>query len=126
MFRHDINDDVIEDIDDDEVNDTTNQTFSNPSQEYRPIETVELQENVPCRDLYLKNDQTFYWRVLEKFSEIEKIEHHYVHSLSGYSVGTYHDTYIKFKTKYAENFKNNKQFRESVWDRLNIKETGPE
>ena len=30
MFRHDVNYDVIEDIDDDEVNDTTDQTFSNP------------------------------------------------------------------------------------------------
>ena len=123
MFRHGVNDDVIEDIDDDEDNDKTNQTFSNPSQENRPIETVELRVNVPCRDLYLKNDQTFYRRELEKFNEIEKIEHLYVHSSSGYSVGTYLDTYIKFKTKYAENFKNNKQFRESVWDRLNIKET---
>ena len=132
MFRHDVNDDdiedVIEDIDDDEVIEVNevdviaNKTFSNPSQEVRPIETVELRVNVPCRDLYLKNDQTFYWRELEKFSEIEKIEHLYVHSSRDYTVGTYLDTFIKFKTKYAENFKNDKQFRQSVWDRLNIKE----
>ena len=41
---------------------------------------------------------------------------------SGYKVGTYLDTYIKFKTKYAQDFKNNKDFRKTVWDRLNIRD----
>ena len=38
-------------------------------------------------------------------------------------VGTYLETYLKMKTKHADNFRNDKMFRESVWDRLNIKDT---
>ena len=71
-------------------------------------------------------DQTFYWSEIEKFSEIEKVEHLYVHSKSGYKVGTYLETYVKFKTKHADKFKNDKIFRESVFNRLQIKETCPE
>ena len=67
-------------------------------------------------------------RILQcvQFCEIEKIEHLYVFSKSGYKIGTYLETYIKIKTKQADNFRNDKMFRESVWDRLKIKETCPE
>ena len=117
--------DVIENIDDEE-DDTQNKTFSNPSQAETPIETLEFTVYAPCIDTYLKNDQTYYWTELEKFCEIEKIEHLYVFSKSGYKIGTYLETYIKIKTKQADNFRNDKMFRESVWDRLKIKETCPE
>ena len=70
-----------------------------------------------------KNGKTFYWTELEKFWEIEKIKHLYVFSKIGYKVGTYLETYIQMKTKYADNFRNDKMFRESVWDRLKIKDT---
>ena len=122
MFRHGINNNeaILEDIEEEEEIHNANKTFENPAN--FNIETVEMRVNVPCRDTFLQNDQTFYWNELEKFSEIEKIEHLYVHAQSGYTVGTYLDTYIKFKTKYAQDFKNNKDFRKTVWDRLNIRD----
>ena len=122
MFRHQKCDD-IENIEDDVADEIQNETFSNPSQTDVPSVTIAFDVYAPCRDTYLKNDQAYYWSELEKFSEIEKIEHLYVHSRSGYKVGTYLETYIKMTTKY---FKNDKIFRQAIWDRLQIKETCPE
>ena len=98
MFRHEVITDAIIEVIDDEV-DIHEKTFSNPAYVELPSEFVEYRDFAPCRDICLKNDQTFYWRELEKFSEIEKVEHLYVHSRSGYKVGTYLQTYMKFKTK---------------------------
>ena len=126
MFRQGASHDVIkEDIEDENETNPQEQSFCNPSISNKPSVTIDLRVLVPCRYICLKNDQTLYWNELEKFSEFDKIEHLYVHSKSNYKVGTYLDTYIKFKTKHAESFKNDENFRENIWNRLQIKETYP-
>ena len=79
-----------------------NETFSHPSQKDVPSVTIAFDVYAPCRDTFFKNDQSYYWSELEQFSEIEKIEHLYVHSRSGFKVGTYLETYIKMTAKYAD------------------------
>ena len=52
-------------------------TFSNPfiqTEETNKFEVLQFRVYGPCRDLHLRNDQQFYWKELEEFSEIEKIE----------------------------------------------------
>ena len=105
-------------------------TFSNPllqteESESNKIEVLQFRVYGPCRDLYLRNDQDFYWKELEAFSEIEKIEHLYVHSKRDYQVGTYLEIYIKLSTRFSHKMKNDQAFRQNIWDRLNIKETCP-
>ena len=140
MFKHesdtdndnDENDDNEEDgVDDEEYDEDDHdekdleRTFSNPflqTEETNKIEVLEFRVYGPCRDLYLKNDQEFYWKKLEGISEIESIEHLYVHSRRDYQVGAYLEIYIKLKTRFSHKLKNDQAFRQNIWDRLNIKE----
>ena len=71
-------------------------------------------------NLFLQTEET---NKIEEFSEIKKVEHLYVHSKSGYQVGTYLKIYMKLKTRFAHKLKNDQSFRQNIWDRLNIKDT---
>ena len=90
------------------------------------LETVDLKVFVPCRDQWLSKDQTFYTEELRKFSEIESIEKLWIISKNNYEVGTYLETNLKFLTRFADRFKQDVDFRQSVWDRLGIKDTCPD
>ena len=105
MFRHEVITDAIIEVIDDEV-DIHEKTFSNPAHVEHPSEFVEYRVFAPCRDICLKNDQTFYWRELDKFSEIEKVEHLYVHSRSCYKVGTYLQNLHEIQDKIGKQIQN--------------------
>ena len=90
------------------------------------LETVELKVFVPCRDQWLSKDQTYYTEELRKFSEIESIEKLWIISKNNYEVGTYLETNLKFLTRFADRFKKDVAYRQSVWDRLGIKDTCPD
>ena len=90
------------------------------------LETVELKVFVPCRDQWLSKDQTFYTEELRKFSEIESIENLWIISKNNYEVGTYLETNLKFFTRFADRFKKDVAYRQSVLDRLGIKDTCPD
>ena len=90
------------------------------------IETVYIKVYVPCRDPWLSKDQTFYTDELRKFPEIESIENLWIISKNNYEVGTYLETNLKFFTRFADNFNNDASYRQSVWDRLGIKDTCPD
>ena len=68
----------------------------------------------------------YYTDELKKFKEIERIENLWINSKSNYEIGTYLETNLKFQTKYAKEIKNNKVVRQSLWDRLEIKDTCPD
>ena len=89
-------------------------------------ESVELTVFVPCKDHWLSKGQIFYTQELSRFSEIDKIENLWIHSKDNYEVGTYLETNLKFQTKFARRFKHDIEYRQSIWNRLNIKETCPE
>ena len=88
-------------------------------------ETIDLKVFVKCRDQWLSKDQVYYTDELRKFKEIERIENLWIHSKSSYEVGTYLETDLKLQTKLAKKFKS-EVFRESLWDRLEIKDTCPD
>ena len=90
------------------------------------IETVELKVFVPCRDHWLSKDQVYYTDELRKISEIERIENLWIHSKNNYEIGTYLETDLKFQTKFASKFKQDSKFRQSIWDKIGIKDTYPD
>ena len=62
---------------------------------------------------------------LNAMSEIESVENLWISKKFGYRVGTYLPTEIKFKTKFGDKWKNDKAFRQNVFERLQIMETCP-
>ena len=89
-------------------------------------ESVEFTVFIPCKDHWLSKDQLYYTQELSKFSEIDEIENLWINSKSNYQVGTYLETNLKFQTKFASRFKHDIAYRQSIWNRLSIKETCPE
>ena len=80
----------------------------------------------PCKDSYLSSDQEFYKKEINNISEIENVERLWINGKPGYKVGDYLEVELRIKTKCALKFKNDKQFRQNLWDKLDIKETCPE
>ena len=89
------------------------------------IETIELKVFLRCRDQWLSKDQFCYTDDLRKFKEIERIENLWIQAKNNFEIGTYLETDLKIETKLARKFKN-KVFRQSLWDRLDIKNTCPD
>ena len=89
-------------------------------------ESVEFTVFIPCKDHWLSKDQIYYTQELSRFSEIDRIENLWIHSKSNYQVGTYLETNLKFQTKFARRFTQDIAYRQSIWNRLSIKETCPE
>ena len=126
-----INDDVKEDILDDEIEDVkkekdneeqdeneknvNNSTFVNPSQVESEI--FEFDVYVTCMDHWLRNDQSVYTQRLASLPEVEKVENVWITPTKDY-VGSSLRTNIKFKTKYGNEFKTNKVFKQSFWKNI--------
>ena len=94
--------------------------------ENQSVESVELTVYLECRDHWLSKDQAYYTEQLNKFSEIERVDDIWINTKPNYNVGTYLETNLKFRTKFANQFRNDETFRQPIWDRLRIKETCPE
>ena len=137
MFKHIIleysndDEDDEDETDEDETDEDESVVDDNPADgdtdvAIREIETVELKVYLKCRDQWLSKDQVYYTDELKKFKEIERIENLWINAKSNYEIGTYLETNLKIHTKYAKEIKNNKVFRQSLWDRLEIKDTCPD
>ena len=57
--------------------------------------------------------------------EIDKVENLWINSERGMKIGTYLETNLSFYSSCANKWKNDKPFRQGIWDRLKIKETEP-
>ena len=133
MFKHiiieyDNNDDEEKNDgdDDDEENNDLESEKNDIGVVAGNIETVELTVFVPCRDDWLSKDQIFYTDELRKFSEVERIENLWINSKSNYKVGSFLETNLKFQTRFANKIKNDAKYRQSLWDRIGIKDTCPD
>ena len=68
---------------------------------------------------------TIFSEELNSYSEIENVERLWNRAKQEYKVETYLETYLKVRTKFAKKFKNDQAVRQTIWDRLNFKETCP-
>ena len=121
--KEDILDDELEDVkkekdneehDENEKN-VNNSTFVNPSQVESEI--FEFDVYVTCMDHWLRNDQSVYTQRLASLPEVEKVENVWITPTKDY-VGSSLRTNIKFKTKYGNEFKTNKVFKQSFWKNI--------
>lgn len=101
-----------------------NSTFMNPSQVESEI--IEFDVLVPCKDHWLRNDQSLYFQRLVSIPEVEKVENLWITPTKDYQVGSLLPTKVTFKTKFGNKFKNDKVFRQNVWKKLEFVETSPE
>ena len=128
--QDDENDDEIdEESDDDEDDDEFNVTFlysTEAEAEDGKSVVIEFRIYAPCKDSYLSSDQEFYKKEMNNMSEIESVERLWINGKPGYKVGDYLEVELRIKTKFALKFKNDKQFRQNLWDKLDIKEICPE
>ena len=99
---------------------------SNDNLEEGPVETLEYDVFVPCRDHFLTKDSGLYHQQLNSMKEIERVQNIWITAKNEYKVGDYLAANIKFTTKYAEKWKKSEKFRIQIWDRLSIKQTCPE
>ena len=106
--------------------DNSEEPDSDVIEEPGSVESVEFIVFLPCKDQWLSKDQVYYTQELEKFEEIERVENLWINAKPNYEVGTYLKTELKLRTRYANRLKNNNKYRQSIWDRLGIKETCPE
>ena len=90
------------------------------------VESVELTVYLECKDYWLSKDQAYYMEQLNKFSEIERVDDLWINTKPNYNVGTYLEANLKFRTKFANQFRNEETVRQSIWDRLKIKDICPE
>ena len=116
--------DAKENVDSEVDEDDENETDDNL--EEGPVETLEYDVFVPCRDHFLTKDSGLYHQQLNSMKEIERVQNIWITAKSEYKVGDYLAANIKFTTKYAEKWKKSETFRMKIWDRLSIKQTCPE
>ena len=117
-------DDAKEKVDSEVDEDAENETDDNL--EEGPVETLEYDVFVPCRDHFLTKDSGLYHQQLNNMKEIERVQNIWITAKNEYKVGDYLAANIKFTTKYAEKWKTSEKFRIKIWDRLSIKQTCPE
>ena len=77
---------------------------------------------IPCKDIFLANDNSFYTKVLNDMEEIDKVDYMWINPQSGMKVGTYLKTKLIFYTLYPKQWKHDKLYRQKIWDRLGIEE----
>ena len=75
------------------------------------IESVELTVYLECKDYWLSKDQIYYTEQINKFSEIERVDNLWINTKPNYNVGTYLQANLKFRTKFANQFRNDETFR---------------
>ena len=90
------------------------------------LQSVELTVYLECKDYWLSKDQIYYTEQLNKYSEIERVYDLWINTKPNYNVGTYLQASLKFRTKFANQFRNDETFRELIWDRLKITDLCPE
>ena len=119
---------ILEETTDDERIDDTGESDESDDEILKdePVETLEYDIFVPCREHFLTKDQQFYFQSFNGMKEIGRMQEMWIKPKDGYQVGTYLEAHIKFSTKYATKWRTNQKFRAKVFKKLKAKETCPE